>query len=61
MAPPRFWNNKDSDKIRLEREVTQFDNISPRLFTSCIQDANIKSIDWEARGLSIDMESTSPI
>ena len=59
MAQPRFWNNKDSDKIRLEREATQGDNISPRLFTSCLQDTIIKSIYREARGLSIDREHLS--
>ena len=46
-------------KIKLEREARQGDNISPRLFTSCLQDAIIKRIDWEGRGLIVDGERLS--
>ena len=45
---------RDSDKIKLERAARHGDNISPKLFTACLQDAIIKMIDWEGRGLNID-------
>ena len=47
--------HRDSDKIKLEKGATQGDNISPKIFTACLQDAIVKRIDWEAgRGLNID-------
>ena len=47
--------HRDSDKIKLERGAIQGDNISPKIFTACLQDAIVKRIDWEAgRGLNID-------
>ena len=47
--------HRDSDKIKLERGATQGDNISPKSFTACLQDAIVKRIDWEAgRGLNVD-------
>lgn len=49
--------HRDSDKITLG--ARQGDNISPRLFISCFQDAIIKRIDWEGRGLSIEGEYLS--
>jgi len=49
----------DSRKFKLERGARQGDNISPRLFTSCLQDAIIRNIDWEGRGVCIDGEYLS--
>ena len=47
--------HRDSDKIKLERDARQGDNISSKIFTACLQDAIIKRIDWEAgRGPNID-------
>ena len=43
----------DSKKYRLQRGVRQGDNISPRLFTSCLQDAIIGKINWKDRGIKI--------
>lgn len=51
--------HKNSDKIKLERGARQGDNISPKLFTSCLQDAIINKIDWEGRGVNIDGEHLS--
>jgi hypothetical protein len=51
--------HRDSDTIKLERGARQGDNISPKLFTSCLQDAIISQIDWEGRGLNIDGEHLS--
>ena len=39
----------DSEKYRLQRGVRQGDNISPRLFTSCLQDNIIGKINWKDR------------
>jgi hypothetical protein len=49
----------DSDKFQLHRGARQGDNISPRLFTSCLQDAIISRINWENRGIKIDGEYLS--
>ena len=49
----------DSEKFRLQRGVRQGDNISPRLFTSCLQDAIIGKIHWKDRGIKIDGEYLS--
>ena len=49
----------DSKKFRLQRGVRQGDNISPRLFTSCLQDAIIGKINWKDRGIKIDGEYLS--
>ena len=45
--------HKDSDKIKLQRGVKQGD-ISPKLFTACLQDAIINKINWEEKGINID-------
>ena len=50
---------KDSNKISLERGARQGDNISPKLFTACLQDAIINKIDWEEKGINIDGEHLS--
>ena len=51
--------HKDSNKISLERGARQGDNISPKLFTACLQDAIINKIDWEEKGINIDGEHLS--
>ena len=45
--------HRDSDRIKLERGARQGDNISPKLFTACLQDTIINKID---RGINIDGE-----
>ena len=49
----------DSEKFRLQRGVWQGDNILPRLFTSCLQDAIIGKINWKDRGIKINGEYLS--
>ena len=49
----------DSKKVRLQRGVRQGDNISPRLFTSCLQDAIIGKINWKDKGMKINGEYLS--
>ena len=51
--------NADSKKFRLQRGIRQGDNISPRLFTSCLQDAVIGKINWKDRGIKINSEYLS--
>ena len=51
--------HRDSDKIKLQRGVRQGDNISPKLFTACLQDAIINKINWEDNGINIDGEHLS--
>ena len=46
----------DSEKFRLQRGVSQSDNISPRLFTSCLEVAIISKINWKERGIKNDGE-----
>ena len=46
--------HKDSEKFKLGRGSRQGDNISPKLFTSCLQHAIINKIDWENKGVRID-------
>ena len=41
--------HRDSDKIKLQRGVTQGDNISPKPFTAWLQDAIINEINWEKK------------
>ena len=48
--------HRDSDKIKLQRGVRQVDNISPKLFSACLQDAIINKINWEDKGINIDGE-----
>ena len=49
----------DSKIFRLQRGVRQGDNISPRLFTSCLQDAVIGKINWKDGGIKINGEYLS--
>ena len=51
--------HRDSHKIKLQRGVRQGDNISPKLFTACLQDAIINKINWEDKGINIDGEHLS--
>ena len=51
--------NKDSEKFKLGRGARQGDNISPKLFTSCLQHAIINKINWENKGVRIDGEHLS--
>ena len=51
--------HRESDKINLQRGVRQGDNISPKLFTACLQDAIINKINWEGKGINIDGEYLS--
>ena len=51
--------HRESDKINLQRGVRQGDNISPKLFTACLQDAIINKINWEGKGINIDGELLS--
>ena len=47
-----LFPNKINNKINssLEEELRQWDNISnPKLFTSCLQYANISKINWDTR------------
>ena len=53
--------NKDSKKFKLGREARQGDNISPKLFTSCLQHAIINKINWENKGVRIDGEYLSDL
>ena len=39
--------------------MRQGDNISPKLFTACLQDAIINKINWEDKGINIDGEHLS--
>ena len=48
-----------SDRISLQRGLRQGDNISPRLFTACLQDAIINQINWDDKGINIDGEHVS--
>ena len=51
--------HKDSEKFKLGRGARQGDNISPKLFTSCLQHAIINKINWENKGVRIDGEYLS--
>ena len=51
----------DSKKFRLQRGVRQGDNISPRLFTSCLQVTIISKINWKDRGIKINGEYLSQL
>ena len=48
--------HRDSDKIKLESGARQGDNIAPKRFTECLQDAVIKRIDWEGKGLNVNID-----
>ena len=39
--------------------MRQGDNISPKLFTACLQDVIINKINWEDKGINIDGEHLS--
>ena len=48
--------HKDSEKFELGRGVRQGDNISSKLFTSCLQYAITNKISLENKGVRIDGE-----
>ena len=48
--------HKDSEKLKLGRGARQGDNISSKLFASCLQHAIINKINWESKGVRIDGE-----
>ena len=58
-APLLLSLHKDSEKFKLRRGARQGDNISPKLFTSCLQYAIINKINWENKGVRIDREYLS--
>ena len=47
--------HKESEKFKLGRGARQGDNISPKLFKSCLQYVIINKINWE-KGIRIDGE-----
>ena len=51
--------HKDSEKLKLGRRAKQGDNISPKLFTSCLQNAILNKINWDNNGVRIDGEYLS--
>ena len=51
--------HKDSEKFKLGRWARQGDNISPKLFASCLQHAIINKINWENKCVRIDGEYLS--
>ena len=51
--------HKNIEKFKLGRGARQGDNISPKLFTSCLQYAIINKINWENKGVRIDSEYLS--
>ena len=51
--------HKNSEKFKLGRRARQGDNISPKLFTSCLQYTIINKINWENKGIRIDGEYLS--
>ena len=54
-----LWLQMDGRKFKLGRGARQGDNISPKLFTSCLQYAIINKINWENKGVRIDGEYIS--
>ena len=54
-----LWLHKDSEKFKLGRGARQGDNVSLKLFTSCLQHAIINKINWENKGVRIDGEYLS--
>ena len=52
---PFFFFNY-SEKFKLKRGARQGDNISHKLFTSCLQYTIINKINWENKGVRIDGE-----
>ena len=48
--------HRDSDKIKMESGGRQGDNIAPKRFTACLQDAIIKRIHWQGKGLNVNTD-----
>ena len=49
----------DSEKLELGRGARQGDNISPKLFTSCLHHTIINKINWKNKSVRIDGEYLS--
>ena len=48
-----------SEKFKLRGGARQWDNISPKVFTSCLQYTIINKINWENKGVRINSEYLS--
>ena len=51
--------HRDGKKIKLERGARQGGNLSPKLFTACLQDAIIGRTSWKERRVNVDGERLS--
>ena len=51
----RVQLHKESKPINIKQGVRQGDTISPKLFTSCLEDI-FRSLNWEKRGININGE-----
>ena len=51
--------HRDSNKIKVQKGTTQRENLSPKLFRMCLQDASNNEIIWNEKGIDIDGEHLS--